>query len=68
MSTDLERAAKAFRRAEQVLEQRRAELAEAIVAADGADVKQVDIVRITGYTRETIRRIVDAARRAAESH
>lgn len=58
MSTDLERAAKAFRRAEVVLEQRRAELADAIRAAAEADVKQVDIVRITGYTRETVRRLV----------
>lgn len=58
MSTDLERAAKAFRRAEVALEQRRAELAEAIRAADAAGTKQVDIVRITGYTRETVRRLV----------
>jgi hypothetical protein len=58
MSTDLERAAKAFRRAEQALEQRRAELADAIRAADEAGTKQVDIVRITGYTRETVRRLV----------
>lgn len=58
MSTDLERAAKAFRRAEAALEQRRAELAEAIRAAAEGGTKQVDIVRITGYTRETVRRLV----------
>lgn len=67
MSTDLERAAKAFRRAEQALEQRRTELAEAIVAADQAEVKQVEIVRITGYTRETVRRIVEAAKRPSRT-
>lgn len=58
MSTDLERAAKAFRRAEATLEARRAELAAEIVVADRSGIRQADIVRITGYTRETVRRIV----------
>ncbi len=62
MSTDLERAAKAFRRAEAALEARRAELAAAVVAADEAGTRQSEIVRVTGYTRETVRRLVrDAA-------
>jgi len=58
MSTDLERAAKAFRRAEATLEARRAELAAEIVVADRSGIRQADIVRTTGYTRETVRRIV----------
>jgi hypothetical protein len=39
----------------------RDELAAEIVAAARAGVRQVDIVRVTGYTRETVRRIVRAA-------
>lgn len=54
--TDLEKAAGAFRRAEATLEKRRAELAEAIKAAQGVE-SQATVVRITGYTRETIRRL-----------
>jgi hypothetical protein len=39
----------------------RERLAAAIVAATQAGVRQVDIVRVTGYGREQIRRIVRAA-------
>lgn len=38
----------------------REDLAAAIVAAAQSGVRQVDIVRVTGYTRETVRRIVRA--------
>lgn len=40
---------------------RRRDLAAAIVAAAAAGTRQTDIVRITGYTREHIRRLVRAA-------
>ena len=36
----------------------REKLADAIRAADAEGMRQVDIVRITGYTREQIRNIV----------
>jgi AcrR family transcriptional regulator len=39
----------------------RSRLAEAIVAAARAGVRQVDIVRVTGYTRERVRQICRAA-------
>ena len=59
--TDLETAARAFRRAEKTLDERRRVLAAAITAAAAAGVKQADIVRITGYTREHVRQLVKAA-------
>jgi predicted transcriptional regulator len=43
------------------LDERRAALAEAIVAAAHAGRAQGEIVQVTGYTREHIRRIVKAA-------
>lgn len=61
MADDLETAAAAFRSAKKTLDERRAWLAEAIVAADRAGVRQADIVRITGYTRERVRQLVRAA-------
>jgi hypothetical protein len=60
----LEEAARAFRRAEKTLEERRAALAEAIVAAARAGRPQVEIVAVTGYAREHVRRIVRAAEQA----
>ena len=54
----VERALRAYRRAEQTLDRRRQELADAIAEAIvERGVRQVDVVRITGYTREHIRRI-----------
>jgi hypothetical protein len=58
MESALTEAARAYRRAERAVEQRREELAAAIVQAAADGVRQVDIVRATGYTREHIRRIV----------
>lgn len=58
MEDALTEAARAYHRAEAAAAKRRRELAEAIVAADRAGVRQVDIVAATGYTREHIRRIV----------
>ncbi|HEX3778496.1 MAG TPA: hypothetical protein VHX38_02435 [Pseudonocardiaceae bacterium] len=57
----LEEAARAYRRAEKVLEERRADLAAAIVEAAASGRPQVEIVRISGYAREHVRRIVRAA-------
>jgi CRP-like cAMP-binding protein len=64
MTADLERATRAYHRAQQAVDKRREELAEAIAAADATGMKQVDIVQITGYTREHVRRIVGAAKAA----
>lgn len=51
-------ALRAFRRAEAALDKRRAELADAIGdAVYGRGVRQADVARQTGYTREHIRRI-----------
>jgi hypothetical protein len=61
MTGDLEAAARAFRRAEKTLDDRRRALAEAIVTADRAGVRQAEIVRITGYTREHIRQLLKSA-------
>ena len=63
MSPKLEKAAKAFRRAEAQVEKARAELAAAILEAlDDPKISQTDIARVTGYTRETIRRMQIKAR------
>lgn len=54
----LEKALRAYRRAEAALDQRRQELADAIgEAVTERGVRQVDVVKATGYTREHIRRI-----------
>jgi predicted transcriptional regulator len=55
--TDLEKAAKEFRAATAALDAARDRLAVAIVAAAKAGTRQAEIVRTTGYTRETVRRI-----------
>ena len=56
--TDLITKTKAFRRAETALEERRLALAKSIWMASFRGMRQAEIVRITGYTREHIRRIV----------
>jgi hypothetical protein len=51
-------AVRAYHRAEAALDRRRAELADAIgtaIVVEGR--RQTDIVKLTGYTREHIRRI-----------
>lgn len=55
---DLIARAKAFRRAEAMTEERRQALARSIWMATFRGVRQSEIARITGYTREHIRRIV----------
>lgn len=75
MPSDLDGAAKRFHRAQRTLaearqrvltaradvEQARAELATAIVGAARAGMRQVEIVQISGYTRENVRRILRSA-------
>jgi hypothetical protein len=61
MTSELRAATAAYRRAERRAEDLRSKLAAAIVAADAAGVRQVDIVEITGYTRERVRQILRAA-------
>lgn len=53
----LETIAKAHAKAQDRANQTRAELHAAILAAIDDGVRQVDIARVTGYTRERIRQI-----------
>ncbi|SCG77213.1 hypothetical protein GA0070623_4206 [Micromonospora rifamycinica] len=53
-----ERAAKLIAEARAQVKAARAELAEAIRAADRDGTRQVDIVAATGYSRERIRQII----------
>lgn len=57
----LEAATEAYRAAQRELDSRRQALAAAIVAAAHSGIRQTEIVRITGYTREHIRRLVKDA-------
>lgn len=67
VKADLEAAARAFRRAEKALVDRRRELAAAIVrASDDPAIQQTEIVRVTGYTRERIRLLVKEERERRE--
>lgn len=52
----------AHQRAEKRVDETRAALHAAIAKASAADVKQSELVRLTGYTRERIRQIVIAAK------
>jgi len=47
----------------QLQEERRKRLGDALLAAMEAGVRQKDLVIETGYTREHIRRLVEAARK-----
>jgi DNA invertase Pin-like site-specific DNA recombinase len=59
--TKLGDATRAYRRAKEALDKARPELAAAIVEAARSGMRQADIVRETGYTREQVRRICRAA-------
>lgn len=61
MTERLKAAARTHKRDQAKAENSRRELAAAIVDADAQGVPQVEIVAITGYTRERIRQIVKAA-------
>jgi len=67
-SRELTRAVAKHRRAEEQLDQARAELHAAIVADLEAGVRQADLVRATGYTRETLRRVAREAGLTAASY
>lgn len=58
MTSELEAAAKAYRRAIKTADDRRSKLAEAMVNAARDGVRQIDIIRITGYARERVRQIL----------
>jgi hypothetical protein len=57
----LDEAARAFRRAEKTLAERRAALTEAIVEAAKDGKRPSEIVAVTGYTREHVRRLLREA-------
>jgi hypothetical protein len=56
-AADLTKAAKAYRRTEKAHDEARQALKEAAVAALAAGVKQSEVVRTTGWTREYLRRL-----------
>jgi hypothetical protein len=60
-SQQITRATKAYRNAEASLDLARANLHSAIVAELANGVAQSELVRITGYSREQLRRIAIAA-------
>jgi DNA-binding transcriptional regulator LsrR (DeoR family) len=60
----LEQAARRYQRAKKAMEQARADLAPAIVAAYRDGVRQADIARITGLTPEWVRQMLAEAKRA----
>ncbi|WP_406286505.1 hypothetical protein [Embleya sp. NBC_00896] len=53
----LVKAAKAYRRTEKAHEEARQELKRAAVRAIAAGVKQSEVVKVTGWTREYLRRL-----------
>jgi hypothetical protein len=63
---DLARLAERLRREQAKADATRAELHAAIVKALQDGVRQVDVVRATGYTRERLRQLAEAARHADE--
>ena len=58
MISDIEAAVKAYRRAKKSADERYETLVQLIIDADAAGVKQADIVRATGYTRDNIRQML----------
>lgn len=56
--TELRAAAAAFHRVQTQHEKARERLADAIRRANEAGVRQVEIIRISGYTREHVRRLL----------
>lgn len=59
---DLVAIAERYRRDQARAEASRAELHAAIVAALEGGARQVDVARVTGYTRERLRQLAEAAR------
>lgn len=72
MTTDLERAARAYQRAKATADARYAELVNQMYEDSHSGVPQTQIIEQTGYSREQVRRIVrkveeDRAQAAGES-
>lgn len=59
--TELEEIAGEYRQAKAAFDDVRGRLADAIVTAAKGGVRQSEIVRVTGYTRERVRQICRAA-------
>ena len=62
--SDLAALAEKFRQEQARVAATRAQLHAAIVKALRAGVRQVDVARATGYTRERLRQLAEAARQA----
>lgn len=58
-STELKRLADAYHRAKKRADTLRTELFDAIRTADAEDMKQFEIVGLTGFSRDHIRKIVN---------
>lgn len=67
MTSDFEQAARAYQRADKAFRERRADLVKHVVKAADEGMPQTDICRITGWTRDYVRKIVKAAHEKAES-
>lgn len=65
MTTDLEVAARAYRRAQKAVEERRAELRRLVIEARDRGERQSDIAKQIEFTREAVRQIYDAHDKAA---
>lgn len=66
MRDELEEAAKDYQRAEKRLTAARKALLEKVVAAATSDLSQSEVARLSGYTREHVRRLWRAAGIEAE--
>lgn len=60
-STELAAVTRRFRKAEQALEAARAELRTAALEALADGISQAEIARVTGWTRETLRKLARPA-------
>lgn len=60
MTSELEAATKAYRRAEKASLEKRQRLYDLMVEASRAGIPQTELIRITGYTRERVRQILRA--------
>lgn len=62
VTSELEHAVRAYRRSEKAYTARRRELQDAMMRATDAGIAQTQICKITGWTREQVRKMVAAAR------
>lgn len=59
-ATELAAVTRRFRKAEAALAAARAELQEAALEAMAGGMKQADVAKVTGWTRETLRKLKPA--------